>query len=84
MSSTISLQDGRTSVNHNTRRVWAAVTREPNIRIRALAERLGVSTSVIGYQLRRLRAAGYITFADNTTGTRQVIVPFITLGAEPA
>lgn len=92
MTSSPFVQDGRRAVTHprrraatlnrqtaNTRRVWAAVTREPNISIHTLAERLGVSTSVVNYQLHRLRDAGYITFPDRKTGARQVVVPFICL-----
>ena len=59
------------------RRVWAAVTKEPQIRVRPLAAQLGYrSCSDVSIALRVLRDAGYIDFADRSIGTRQIIVPF--------
>ena len=59
------------------RQVWARVSSEPQIPIRALAQSTGHSSHTIGVALHTLREAGYITFKNHTRKTRVVIVPLI-------
>lgn len=62
------------------RRVWATVTRDPQIRVRTLAEQLGYrSWSDVSVALRVLRDAGYIDFESGMSGcgARTVIIPFV-------
>lgn len=59
------------------RRVWATVSREPQITTRALARRLGRATTAdVTAALQVLRDAGYVQYAKCRTG-RTIIVPFI-------
>jgi len=58
------------------RRVWAVVSCEPQITVRALAQRLGRPTTAdVTTALHVLRDAGYIHYAKNETG-RTIVVPF--------
>jgi len=59
------------------RRGWAVVSREPQITMRALAQRLGRPTTAdVASALHVLRDAGYIHYAKHGTG-RTIVVPFI-------
>lgn len=60
------------------RRVWAAVTQDPQASLKSLAERVGCSYSRVGVILKDLRAAGYIDFQDRTNGARTIVLPFST------
>lgn len=58
------------------RRVWAIVTREPQISVREVAKRMGYkSSSSAQAALVILRQAGYIISEPKKTG-RTIIVPF--------
>ena len=62
------------------RRVWAIVSREPQITTRRLAQQLGYgSTAGMSVALRILRDAGYIDFEAKTERARTILIPFITL-----
>lgn len=59
------------------RDVWALVTRSPQLGMRPIGDRLGVSSSQVSRAMRFLRDAGYIEFEDKVCGTRRIIVPLI-------
>lgn len=62
------------------RRVWALVSREPQITTRTLARRLGYgSTAGMSVALRVLKDAGYIDFPPDTERARTILVPFIAI-----
>ena len=61
-----------------TRRVWAALTSDPQASYRELAQRVGVaSTYTIECAMVRLRDAGYIEYAPGASRARRVLVPFV-------
>ena len=66
--------------NHVTpavaRRVWAAVTRDPNATVVRLAADAGTTFSIAGAALRLLRDAGYIDFSPRSIRARRIIMPF--------
>lgn len=64
---------------HSVRRVWAAVTKHPQMTLRELSDETGLAFGPVGAALRMLRAAGYIDFEPNRTG-RTIIVPFVIIG----
>lgn len=69
--------NGRYISSQVLRDVWAAVTRDQRLPIRALARTTGHAPSTTHAALVALRDAGYIDFADNTERTRTVLVPFV-------
>ena len=58
------------------RRVWAAISREPQATCRELSEYLNLSSGCVAAALRELRYAGYIRFRKYHTG-RTILVPFV-------
>jgi predicted ArsR family transcriptional regulator len=68
---------------HTTRRVWAAITADPQAHIRDLACQLDLNPHTIHRILHQLRDAGYIDFADRSERARTVIIPFCITGARP-
>lgn len=59
-----------------TRRVWAAVSIEPQASCARLGERVGLAKGTVSAALRELKRLGYVQFAYAQTG-RTIIVPFI-------
>lgn len=60
----------------NRRRVWAAVSRQPQATVRELAAMSGLkSQGTVRLHLRFLRAAGYIEFQDGAERARRIILP---------
>ncbi len=62
---------------HNIRRVWALISIQPQLPLRALAAQLGLPYSSIGAALRLLKDAGYIDFPKKSERARTVLVPFV-------
>ena len=61
-----------------TRRVWAALTRDPQASYRELAEQVGVQSKyTVRCAVIRLRDIGYIEFAPGRERARRVLVPFV-------
>lgn len=67
---------GRPISHQAVRTVWAAVTADPQARVRDMSKYLHMSSATIVLALHTLRAAGYIDFAPRTTGARTVLMPF--------
>jgi hypothetical protein len=60
----------------NRRRVWAAVSCQPQATVRELAVLSGVkSQGTVRLHLRFLRDAGYIDFQDGAERARRIILP---------
>jgi DNA-binding MurR/RpiR family transcriptional regulator len=59
------------------RTVWRAVSDAPQMTVRRLSARTGLSTSTINRALHTLRDVyGYIDFPDKATNARRVLYPF--------
>ena len=61
------------------RDVWAAVTHDSRLSLRALARTTGHAVSTTHAALFALRQAGYIDYVDNAECTRTVLVPFVVM-----
>jgi predicted transcriptional regulator len=61
----------------NIRRVWAAITRNPNASNRELARTVGLSFGAIAGALRFLKDASYITFPKGRRRAITVLIPFL-------
>lgn len=72
----------------NTRRVWAALTANPDATIRQIRARTGLHADAVQLAIYQLESAGYITRDPRTARGRRVVVPFISqftiLEREPA
>lgn len=56
--------------------IWAAITKEPQVTVRKLAEQTGIPFCTVSAALRVLRDAGYIDFADRTNGARTILIGY--------
>jgi len=59
------------------RRVWAAVTRDPQATLEELGVGVGYTKSMVRLILRKLRAMGHIDYQDRSKGARTILVPFV-------
>lgn len=64
-----------------TRRVWAAVSAEPNASVRELAAAAGCGVAQAHHALHELQHAGYVTLGYGSRA-RRVNVPFILIGEQ--
>lgn len=62
----------------DVRRVWQAVTREPQSSTRALGRQLNIAHNRVGAALRMLKDAGYIDFPTGAERARSILIPFYT------
>lgn len=59
-----------------TRAIWADITANPQITLRALAERHGRGSTTVRYHLQKLERLGYVRGAGRNRGyVRTVMVP---------
>lgn len=64
------------------RRVWAAVTQDPQATARELGGELGMPFGLVAAALRMLRDAGYIEFDAASVRARRIVTPFIITGPD--
>lgn len=61
-------------------RLWALLTREPSLPVRAIARRMRIGTTTAQTDLAALEAAGYIQPGPyGSAGTRVVLIPCYTV-----
>lgn len=60
----------------NIRRVWAAITRNPNASNRELARIVGLSFGAVSGALRLLKDEDYITFPKGRRRAITILIPF--------
>lgn len=66
----------------SVRRVWRAVTKQPQATTRELGDAINLSPSGVRAALRMLRDAGYIDFAPRSAGARTILMGFAEIGGQ--